>query len=134
MRSIWMIWYAIILHWVWGIMLLSSNSPLNITAIHAMTQMHMSSAPVVGILYLLSALLAVVALAAPRIVGAILLIPQQLLLTVSAIGALMAMFSGSFADGVIRPIPFLVADQAPAVVAAVCHFLSVYANYLTAEK
>lgn len=46
----------------------------------------------------------------------------------------MAMISGTFADGVERPIPFLIADQAPAVLIALFHILSVYKDYLFPEK
>lgn len=106
---------------------------MNITAINTIAQLGLASSNQAAILYLFASLLAVVGLVAPRLSGAIFLIPQQLLLTLSAYGAVQAMLSGTFADGVIRSKAFLVADQAPSVILLFLYGLSVYANYFVME-
>src|SRR6267378_7706070 len=115
MRHSWIILYATILHWIWGIMLLSSNSPINITAIASMTKLGLVSSSNIAIFCLSASFLALLGLFSPKPIGAIFFIPQQIIMLVSAFGAISAMMSGSFADGVLRPTPFLIADQAPAV-------------------
>lgn len=130
MRNSWIIWYAICLHWLWGVLLLSSPTPLEITAIAASAHLGLASASHLGILYLTVAFLALLGLAAPRGINVIMLIPQQIILVISAFGAIRAMALGTFADGVLRPVPFLIADQAPAVLAAFFHILAVYTSYL----
>lgn len=133
-RNSWTVWYVICLHWVWGALLLSSPAPLNITAINSLTHFGFVSAPYVGILFLTVAFLAAISRATPKAVSIFFILPQQLVLFVSAIGAVSAMTTGTFADGVERPIPFLIADQAPAVLIALFHITSVYKAYLFPEK
>jgi hypothetical protein len=130
MRHSWIILYATILHWIWGIMLLSSNAPINVTAISSITKVGLTSPASIGTFCLTASFLALLGMFSPKPIGAIFFIPQQLILVVSAFGAIMAMSNGSYADGVQRPVPFLIADQAPAVVGAFCHFMGVYFNYL----
>lgn len=131
MRSNWSILYGIMLHWIWGIMLLYSTAPLNITAISYITKIGLVSASSAGMLYLLVSFLAVIGLVAPKQAGAIFLLPQQLLLILSACGAVSAMMTGTFADGTHRPIPFLIADQSPAILAAIFYATNVYTSYLS---
>lgn len=122
------VWFAIVLHWVWGTLLLMGPAPLGVTAIATMTHWGVVTAQNLGIFYLLTSLLAAVGLAAPKYIGYIFICPQQIALFISAFGALSAMMTGTFADGVIRPTAFLVADQLPIVLLAVFHFLNVYAG------
>jgi hypothetical protein len=57
-------------------------------------------------------------------------LPQQAILIMSAWTALTAMWSGEFADGVSRPVAFIVADQAPAVIAAALHAVALVLNIM----
>ncbi len=52
------------------------------------------------------------------------LLPQQSIMIASAVTAVSAMLTGMYADGVERPIAFIVADQAPAVIASILHTLA----------
>jgi hypothetical protein len=61
-------------------------------------------------------------------VAAGLMVPQQFLLFISAGGAIQAMVEGQFADGTIRSVYFLLADQSPAVLAAIGHTLAIVAT------
>lgn len=54
----------------------------------------------------------------------IMLIPQQILLMMSAAGAIEAIFISQYADGVLRPWAFIAADQAYSVIAALGHTLA----------
>lgn len=121
----WIIWYAIALHWIWGATLLSTSVPLGVTAISTVIHLGLVSGSMAGVFFLIVAAVAVIGVLAPKPVGAIFLIPQTCVLWLAAYGALHAMFRGSFADGVIRPVSFLLTDQAPAVLAAAFHTLAV---------
>ena len=117
-HRLFVVWYAIILHWLWGCMLLASNDPLAITAINAVSRFGLVYPSSASILYFFVSSLAIIGIMAPRPVGLIFLIPQQIVLYVSAYGAILAMSTGRFADGVQRTPAFLIADQAPAVIIA----------------
>lgn len=129
-----MIWYAILLHWVWGSTLLSSAAPLNVTAISTIVQLGLVSAQSAGIFFLAIASMALIGIFAPKKVAVLYLIPQTLVLWLAAYGAIIAMISGTFADGVVRSQAFLITDQAPAVIAAVMHTLAVVDIYLRKES
>lgn len=132
-RNSWIVWYVIAMHWLWGSMLQLGTAPLGITAISSLTHFGFVSAPYVGLMLLTVSMLAAISRAAPKSVSLLFMIPQQLVLVVSALGAITAMQTGTFADGEVRPIPFIVADQAPSVLIAVFHILSVYSNYFYPE-
>ena len=134
MYKLMIVWYAIIIHWIWGCMLLSSPSPLGITAISAVSKFGLVNPSQAALLYFIVSFLAMVGLMAPKWSGLVFLIPQQVVLIVSAWGAINAMVLGQFADGVIRPIPFLVADQAPAVVSAVLYLVALIASFLDKQR
>ena len=112
--------YAIMIHLLWGICLLNNQAAGNATAVH--TMLEFISAPYAAILYIAVALLALIGLFCRKGLGAILaLLPQQFVLMISAGGVLYAMWNGTFADGIHRAHEFLIADQAPAVIAAILH-------------
>ena len=51
-------------------------------------------------------------------------IPQQLLLLISAGGAVSSIASGMYADGTIRSRAFIAVDQVPAILTALCHTMA----------
>ncbi len=55
----------------------------------------------------------------------LLMIPQQVLLVFSAVGAAGAIWHSSYADGELRPMAFIASDQMWAIVAVVCYSLAV---------
>jgi len=57
--------------------------------------------------------------------GLTLALPQQFILMESLIGAVIAISTSSFADGVIRPRLFIAADQVPAILAAILHTMAI---------
>lgn len=124
------VWYVIILHWLWGSLLLASSAPLSITAIFTVVRLGLASFREVGVLYLSASLLAWLGLFMSPGIGSLFLLPQFTLLGCSAYGAIRAMVLGTFADGVIRSHTFLMADQAPSVIIFLFYFVSFYNLYL----
>ena len=122
------IWYAIILHLTQGSLMVMSPSAGFVTSTsHVRTWLHLS-AEELGILYLGIAVMALVALVVfHRLsLGRILsLLPQQVLITLAAAGATVAIVDSQFADGVIRSRYFIGADQSPIIIAAVLHSVAV---------
>lgn len=53
------------------------------------------------------------------------MMPQQLLLTISAIGAVIAIYTSAYADGIVRPRGFIAADQAPIIIMTVAYTISI---------
>lgn len=117
--------YAILLHLTWAVALLFDRAAGNATAVH--TLLHFVPDIVAVDIYVGVAGLALFGLFYRKsIMKPLCLLPQQFLLMVSAGGALWAMWLGQFADGVQRSHAFLVADQAPAVIAAALHTYAIF--------
>lgn len=121
------VWYAIALHLTWSLLLLMSSAPEQTTAVYTLAQLFPNQ-------YGLALILVAVAGCATYglfkrstdITDRVLLLaPQQILLGISASGALVAMATGEFADGTARSSAFLIADQAPAVLALFVHSASI---------
>lgn len=121
--------YAVALHFIWAICLFVNPNVLHITAMGTYLDYFSPTTPhatLLGILFCVVAILAVVGLfVKDKLSRLLLMIPQQMMLVISAAGALQAMISGSFADGVIRTHSFLIADQLPAILVATGHFIAV---------
>lgn len=49
------------------------------------------------------------------------LVPQQILLLVSAFGGIQAVVNGHYADGTVRPWQFIIADQLPVILLALIY-------------
>jgi hypothetical protein len=119
-RPVWIIWYAVLLHTLWGCLLLASRSPLGATPLHVYDPVPRG---------LMAAIfLAISGLAAwgatrrqPSWQTLVALLPQQAILTVSAAAAIVAIASAHYGDGIARPRLFILADQAPAILVLVLH-------------
>ena len=125
-RKLWIVWSALILHTIWAVALLAHGGEIRTTTMALLVDLLPNP-------YLLGVVLAAVAASALGGLlisvdnhrwraAQLLLIPQQAVLCLSAGSALRAMIEGSFADGVGRPRPFIVADQSWAVLLALAHF------------
>lgn len=119
-----MILYAVILHIAWAVCAWVDPSAVNSTALAAVHDIFGTlGTPLVclGV--------ALAALAAFRIEepypALLLMLPQQAIMTVSALGAAHAIYISQFADGVLRPRGFIAADQLPAIIGAVGHTIAV---------
>ncbi len=123
-RSSWIIWYAVLLHALWGVLLLISPISYGATALHIYADVPR---------YAMAALLlAASGLAAygmtrrhPTWQSLASLLPQQGLLTVSAYAAAAAVVYAHYADGVPRARLFILADQAPIILTMILHTAAV---------
>lgn len=121
------VWYAVMLHLTWAGLLLSSDEPKHVTGVYALAQLFPAKTGLAIILII------VAGCATYGIMGrdlrgrsrVFLIFWQQIILGVSAFGAIRAMWLGHFADGAIRSHQFLVADQIPQVIALVVHSASI---------
>jgi hypothetical protein len=122
-----MVLFAVALHLSWATILMLDDAALNATAIHALHR-YIASLPLLAATLAAAALLAVIGLftRVPWVV--LLLIPQQAILMMSAAGAVEAMWLGQFADGVLRPHAFIIADQFYSVLAAIGHTVAIVAH------
>lgn len=58
-----------------------------------------------------------------------LLVPQQFFLLLAAGGAMVAVWEGTYADGVVRTSAFIAADQSPWILAALLYSMSIVADF-----
>lgn len=119
------VWFAVAIHVIWAALLCVSPTARHTTGIYALSQLFPNRFGLAIILATVAAC-ATLAIFLPLSPSKILLLfPQQLVLGVSAAGALRAMALGHFADGVMRARPFLVADQSPMVLALLIHSVTI---------
>ncbi len=123
-RPSWIIWYAVLLHALWGVLLLAGPSPYGATAVHVYSGVPRFA--LAAFLFLASGLAAwSITWPRPSWPSLAALLPQQALLTVSAYSALLAVIEAHYADGVIRPRLFILADQAPVILTMMLHTAAV---------
>jgi hypothetical protein len=114
--------YAISLHLIWAICAFLSDSAYNGTAFAGVYAVFGDASPY-ACLFVASC--AIVALFnQSTLSGFMLMMPQQMMLFLSAFSALHGMIDAHFADGVIRSREFIVADQIPAVLGATAHTIA----------
>lgn len=116
------IWYAIVLHLTWGSVLLMDIRAGYTTGIRALAQLF-GSPIVAGWFLVCVALIAAHGILCKRY-SMIKCLPQQFALLVSAGGSVHAIITQQFADGVPRPLAFILCDQFPAILAAVFHTIA----------
>ena len=112
---------TIALHLVWATGLLLHPDSIHATALHAMLELTGNpflAATIFGAV----ALLAMLGLLAVRVTEQVILIlPQHIVLWISAVGVGWAMYFGQYADGVERDHWFIIVDQIPVVLLALGH-------------
>ena len=119
-RQPWLLWYAVVLHTIWGMCFLINTSAFGATPVHVYKN---DPRMLIGLMFLTAAALGAYGLIfKPRsLIGLLCLLPQQSLLVVSATVAIISVADGHYADGVIRPTLFILVDQAPIILAVVFH-------------
>lgn len=122
-----MVVYAVALHLTWTGILLFDKSALTATPVAAIYLYVHPPAFLITIIFS-AAVCATVGLVARTRWVAIFLLPQQILLMMSAAGAVEAIWLGHFADGVIRSRAFLACDQIYSVLAAIGHTIAIMAH------
>ena len=102
------------LHAFRAAMLCVSESPMNVTTIHALSWLVGSHRGILVTVYLTATMLALYREFHPLPVSrftSLWFLPQFTIVLMAAIGAMLFSARGSYADGVPRPIPFIAADQ-----------------------
>lgn len=118
------VWAAIALHLTWiGALTVPGNKAFYATPVHTVWGACGQSS--LYTLLLISTVVIIAAIGTFRNVTAgqkiVYLMPQQLLLGISAAGAMLAMYHGHFADGVARDNTFIIADQMAVVLTWTFH-------------
>jgi uncharacterized membrane protein YgcG len=132
-RPVAIVWCAVALHLLWGCLLLVSGRVLGATALHAFAGL--PRLLTAGIMFSVAAMAAVgVTRHGPRRVTLALLLPQQAVLSISAMSAVSAVAESKYGDGVPRPWYFILADQAPVIMTMVLHTIAVVQLHLTSER
>jgi len=125
----WIIDLGCCMHVLWAGLLIAHGEVLRTASLGPLYEAFGSSYVALVVALLMSATLALIQLLT-QVGGSWgrlwCLLPQQYLLTVSALGSLTHVLSGAYADGVQRPMAFIGADQAPMILLAVVHFCAVY--------
>jgi len=118
-----MVLFAVTLHFFWAFIILYDPQSLGATGIASLYRIiHPSSLLVLTLVC--SSTLTLIGLLLRYPLSFILLIPQQILLMMSAAGAIEAIFISQYADGVLRPWAFIAADQVYSIIAALGHTLA----------
>lgn len=122
-----MILYAVALHYLWAACVVMDHSALNATALSVFYTLLLLPHWLMPAVLVFVATSSLTALSMPRMSPGIiaLMLPQQFTLTLSAWGAMSAVITGHFGDGVARSHSFILADQAPAILAMVGHTLAI---------
>ena len=130
MRTKWIVYFAAVLHLFWAAMLIRYDPPSRTTALHFLTTVF-GFASLTALCLLGASLLSLTALNRNKadLLNLCLFLPQQILMILSAGGAISAMIEGRFADGVLRPSSFIIADQIPPIFAMIFHTCAISEEY-----
>lgn len=118
-----MVLYCTALHLFWGLLILVDIRALGATPVAALHVLF--NFPLISIVLILVSILAMAGLCISLPWNVAFLLPQQSLLLISAAGAIAAICSGQFADGVIRPVAFIAVDQVHVILASIGHAIAI---------
>lgn len=128
-----MICVAIVLHLVWAATIFLDDAATGSTAISALHRFIVDTGRLSATIAV-AAVLATFGLWTRRPWVVVLLIPQQILLCMSAAGAIEAMWLSQFADGVFRPRAFIIADQIYCPLVALGHTAAIILHAMRISK
>lgn len=128
-RPVAIIWCAVALHVLWGFLLLFDGRVLGATSLSAFADV--PRLVMAAIFFLVAALAVVGVTHRPGTwLSLALLLPQQAILTISAVSSVMAVVHSQYGDGVARPWNFILADQAPVILMVLLHTVAVVQLHL----
>jgi hypothetical protein len=116
--------FAIAAHLITGVVLIVDPDAAASTGPASVVQLLFDSPLLAGLAMLVAAVLAVAA-HLYRSIRSWAFWPQQLLLIVAAVGALVAVVMGNYADGVSRPTLFIATDQLLVMLLPIFHALAI---------
>jgi hypothetical protein len=128
-RPVAIIWCAVALHVLWGCLLLIDGDVLGATSISAFSDV---PPMLMAAVFFAVAVMAAVGVTRRRgtWLSLAMLVPQQAILSVSAVSAIVAVLYSRYGDGVERPWHFILADQAPVILTVVLHTIAVVQLHL----
>jgi len=132
MLSRYMTWWSVSASVIWASAIVCDPNAMYATPLRTVAEFFNYSRPALVFALLTSAFSTVVAMLPASRLGLrtlILLIPQQFFLCLAAGGSVMAIYSGHYADGVLRSQAFILADQSPWVLAALLYTVSVVNDF-----
>jgi hypothetical protein len=127
------VWAAVILHFTWAALLLVPGTrAFSATPVHEVYGVAGYSAWRTAVLltFVATAALAGLIRNTPPGLKILYLLPQQLVLGVSAAGAALAIYHSHYADGVLRPATFIAADQLAVILTWAGHTAALMLLYL----
>lgn len=115
-------WLISILHFLWGIIVLLYPESYNTTPIFFIGEF-LGGRYITGICLLITGTLAFIGmLRSPYSQKHVaFFIPQQMFITIAAYGVIVTSIMGTYADGVLRPRMFILADQLPIIIMFLLH-------------
>ena len=116
--------YVVMLHLMWAICIFYDVSALDATPLSPLGHAFGTSYKVILILIGVSGL-SVAGLLPPTPSTILLLMPQQAILVMCASSSVLAAVSASYADGTLRPVAFIAADQAAIILVAIVHMFAI---------
>jgi hypothetical protein len=112
---------ACVLHVIWAVGLWVEPASIHATGLYTVMVIARDTT-IAALIFAGVAVLATIGLASKRhAVQVAMILPQQIVLWFSVVGALHAMYLGQFADGVQRAHWFLIVDQVPVVLITLGH-------------
>jgi hypothetical protein len=117
------VWYAVSLHLFWSIAISIQPLAVQATAPYILNTIFGHFTALLLAIGAMSAMIGLVTVR--RYLAVIFMLPQQLFLFISAVGASQAIVNGHFADGVERPRMFIAVDQEPAILVALFYTIGI---------
>ena len=115
-------WFGVTLHLFWAALLIVNSDVQHVTALAHLTDI--ASRGVIASMLVIVALLAAWAITHH---GFLLLLPQQMVMVMSAVSAVVTISEGKYPDGTVPASPhlFILTDQWPVIVIAAFHTIAV---------
>ena len=125
----WIILYVTVLHIIWGTILLIDASAFSTNPIGFFESFFNKTQTASS--FLMAAMSALVAYKLKdRLTRFLLLLPQLLLLLLTAMSGVVSSIRGQYVDGVVRPGMFIFADQLPIILLSLVYGLAIYDKVL----
>jgi len=127
----WITRYALILTLLWGVVVAWEPQAMNATPINAVARFCGFSHFTLVWLLISSSVGAWVAMLFPvtDLRSLYLMMPHQFVLLIGAFGSVAAVLTGTYADGVSRPMGFILADQLPWILSAIAYTLAIISDF-----
>ena len=128
------LWYAALLHLLWAVLLWGSPALVSTTPVAGLYWLCGSSWIMLSGVLALGSGLALWMIWHTKESTVWYGVLQQVLVLISGVSGVLAVVAGQYADGAVYPRAFILADQAPAILAAVGHSIALYVYHVECRK